>query len=98
MNGHDRHFRRIELDEDVVDADRGQRRQQMLDGLDRHFVARKARGQLDTRQIVHGGGHFVIAEVRTAEADAEIGRSRLEREIDFVAGMKADSHAGNLAT
>ena len=32
---HDRHFRRVQLDDDVVDAQADERRQQMLDRLDR---------------------------------------------------------------
>jgi len=39
-----------------------------------------------------------MPEIGSAETYAEIGRRGLEREIDFVAGVKADSYAGDLST
>ena len=70
----------------------------MLDRLDRHFVARQTRRQLNASQMMHRRRHFVVAEIGPAEPDAEIGRRRLQRKRDFVAGVKTDSDAGNLAT
>ena len=49
-------------------------------------------------RCVHRGRHFVIAQIGTAEPDAEIRRRGLERKVDLVAGVKTDSDAGNLAT
>jgi hypothetical protein len=42
--------------------------------------------------------HFVIAQIGPPKADAEVGRRRLEGEIDLAPGMKTDSGTGNLAT
>ena len=80
----------------MPDAD--QRRQQVLDRLDRHLVARQTRRELNARQVVHRRRHFVVPHVGPAEPDAEIGGRGLEREVDLVAGMKTDSDTGNLAT
>ena len=95
---HDRHFRRVELDNDVVDPHADERGKEMLDRLDRDFVARQAGRKLNPRQIVHGRGHFVIAQIDATEPDAEISRCRLEGEIDLVAGVKTDSVTRNLTT
>ena len=92
---HDRHFGRVELDDDVVDAHADERRQQMLDRFHRHLIARQARGELETRQMAHGRRQFEIAHVSAAEANAVIGWRRLERERDFAARMQADADAGN---
>jgi hypothetical protein len=45
----------VELDDHVVDTHADQRRQQMFDRLDRHFLARQPRRQLNARQVVHRG-------------------------------------------
>ena len=84
--------------EHVVDAHADERRQQMLDRLDRHFVARQPGRELNPGQVLHGRRHLVVAEVGPAEPDAEIGRRRLQRKVDLVAGVKTDSDTGNLAT
>ena len=78
---HDRHFRRVELDDDVVDAQADERGQQVLDRLDRDVVARQARRELNAGEMLHRGRHLVVAEIGAAEADAEIGRRRLQREM-----------------
>ena len=95
---HDRHFRRVQLDDDVVDPHADERREQMLDRLDRHFVARQAGRELNPRQVVHRRGHFVIAQIGATEPDAEISRCGFECEIDLDAGVKTDSVTRNLAT
>ena len=75
-----------------------ERRQQVLDRLDRHFVARQPGRQLDAGKVLHRRGHFEIAQICTAEADAEIRRRRLQREVDLVAGVETDPDAGDLPT
>ena len=49
-------------------------------------------------RLLHRGGHFEIAQIGPAEADAEVGGGWLEREIDLVAGMETDSDAGDRTT
>ncbi len=46
-------------------------------------------------KVRHVRGNLDAAEVDAAETNAVIGRRGLERERDFLAGMKADSGAGN---
>ncbi len=95
---HDRHFRRVQLDDDVVDAEADERGEQMLDRFDRHLVARETGRQLNAGKIVHGRRHLEIAEVGPAKTDAEVRRGGLERQIDLVTGVKPNSDAGNVAT
>jgi hypothetical protein len=45
--------------------------------------------------VRHGGRNLEPVEVRSLKTDAVIGWSGLQRQRDFVAGMKADSGAGN---
>ena len=61
------------------------------------LVARQPGRELDAAEVLHRGRHLVIAEVGAPETDAEVGRRRLERERDLVAGVKTDSDAGNLS-
>ena len=48
-------------------------------------------------RCVHRRRHFEIAQIGAAETDAEIGRRRLQRKRDLVAGVQTDSDAGNVA-
>jgi hypothetical protein len=90
---HDRHFRRVQLDDDVVDANADQGREQVLYRLDRDFVDRQTGCELDPRQVVHRGRYFVITQIGTPEADAEIRDSRFKCEVDLIAGVKTNSDA-----
>ena len=93
---HDRHFGVIELDDDVVDAEAAQRRQQMLDRLDRRFVGDEAGLELlAAAEVRDVSGNFDAAEVGALEANSVISRSRLERERHLLAGVKSDPGAGN---
>ena len=69
----------------------------MLDRFDRHLVVRQAGRQLNAREVMHGRRHFEVAEIGPAKPNAEIGRRRLEREIDLVAGVKTNSDAGDMS-
>ena len=70
----------------------------MLDGLDRHRLARQAGLILDAAEVRDRGRNLESAKVAALEPDAVVRRRRLERQRDFVAGMKADSGAGDGAT
>ena len=70
----------------------------MLDGLHGDIVPRQTRGQLNAGQMLNGGRYLVVAEIGPAEADPEIGRGRLQREMNLVAGVKADPHTGDWAS
>ena len=83
----------IELDDDVVDSERGEGAEQVLDRLDRHGLARQPGLILDAAQMRDRGGDFKPTEVRSLEADAVISGSRLQRQRHFVAGMKPDASA-----
>ena len=78
---------------------RGERREQMLDRLDRHRVAGQAGLVLDAAAKMRDGGrNLQAAKVAALEADPVVSRRRLERQGDLVAGMKADSGAGDGST
>ena len=55
-------------------------------------------GELDAAHVLHIGRHLVVAKVGPPEADAEVDRSRLQGQLNLVAGMKADSDTGNGST
>ena len=75
---HNRHFRRVQLDDRVVDAERRERRQQMLDGLDGDCLARQARGVLNPPQMRDGGRDFEAPQIRTLKPDPVIRGGGLE--------------------
>ena len=87
---HDRHFVVRELDDDVVDADADEGGEQMLDGLDRRAVFAEHRRVVDGRDVLDRRGNL-DANVGPPEDDAGIGRRRLERQRDFVAGVQVRS-------
>ena len=80
---------------DVVDAEADERGQQVLDRVDADRVARQAGRVVDAADVLDRRRHFEAAEVGAPEADAGIGGSRLEGKRDLVAGVKADSGAGD---
>jgi hypothetical protein len=95
---HDRHFRRVQLDQHVVDAEADERRQQVLNRFDRHLVARERRGQLNARQVLDVGRDLAVPQVGPAKADAEVRGGGLQRQLHLVAGMESDPDTGNRAT
>jgi len=95
---HDRHFRGVQLDDDVVDAHADKRRQQMLNRFDGYLIPRQPCGELDARQVVDGGRHLEIAEVGPTKTDPVVSRRRFQRKVDLVAGVKTDSDTGDGAT
>ncbi len=64
---HDRHFRCVQLDDDVVDAERGERGEQVLDGLDRDRFTREARGEPDAAEVRDGRGNLEPTQVGALE-------------------------------
>jgi hypothetical protein len=85
----------IQLDHGIVDRQRTERGQQMLDRLDRHGFASEAGLVLNAAEVRNGGGDLETPEVGSLEPDAVVCRSRLERQGDLVTGMKTDSSAGD---
>ena len=74
---HDRHFGVVELDEHVVDAQAAQRREQVLDGLDRRLAGDEARLQLlPAAEMGDVRGNLDAAEVGALEANSVVGWSR----------------------
>ena len=69
----------------------------MFDRLDGHLGVRQSRSQLNARQVVDRRGDLQAAQIGSAKANSEISWRRLEPEIDFVAGVKTYSDAGNMA-
>src|SRR4029079_8057390 len=95
---HDRHFRAVQLDDDVVDAERRQGGEQVLDRLHRHRFTSQSCRELNASKMRDRCRHFQPAEVGALETDAEVGRRGLERKRDLVAGMKTYSGTGDGAT
>ena len=50
---------------------------------------------LDAAEVRDGRRNLEAAEIGPLETDAVVGRSRLQRQRDLVAGMKSDSGAGD---
>ena len=63
----------------------------MLDGLDRDFLPGQPRRELNASQVVDRGRHLEVTDVGTAKSDAEVDARRLQRQGDFIAGVKTDS-------
>jgi hypothetical protein len=90
---HRRHFVAVELDDRVVDAAAGQRRHQMLDGLDLDAFAIRKNG---AQRGVDGVGPQRLdlgARVDPVEDDAGARRRGPQRHRDVRAAMKPDTAA-----
>ena len=97
---HDRHFRPVDLDDDVVDVEAAQRGQQMLGGR-----AQRAGGIAQHgREFGGGDGAHVGADLAldravggdALEHDTGIVVGRMQSECDGAAGMDADAGEGSL--
>ena len=75
---HDRHFRMVQFDDDVVDAERGERRQQVFDGFDRHGLTREAGLILNSPEVRDRRRNLQAPEIGALEPDAVVGRGWLE--------------------
>ena len=95
---HDRHFGRVQLDDRVVDTQGGERREQVLDCLNRDRLARQPGLILDPAEMSDRRGNFESAKIAALKPDAVVGRRGLQRQGDLVAGMKTNSGAGDGAS
>ena len=95
---HDRHFRRVQFDDDVVDPEADERRQQVFDRVDVDRVTGKARRVVDATDVADIGRYFEAAEIGTTETDSEVGRGGLEGERHLLARMETNPCAGNWST
>ena len=93
---HDRQFRRIDLDERIVDAESCKRRHQVFDRRNPH-LPRRQRGRhrriadvSDKSRNQHRRTH-----VYSTEYDSRIHRRRAQRHDDFLAGMHTDPGGTN---
>ena len=92
---HDRHFRPIDFDQAIIDAEAVQRGDQMLDRAD-HVLRAVAD---DGAKLGHGDFGPVgldapaaaVGQTATQEHEAGIGVGRIENEADRFAGMNADA-------
>ena len=92
---HDRHFRRVQLDGDVVDSKADEGSQQVLDGIDLNGVPHEARRVIDRADVIDLGRQLEAAEVQAPEPNPRTRRGRTEREGHFTARMEADARTGN---
>ena len=95
---HDRHFRMVQLDNRVVDAEGSERGEQVLNGFDGHGLARQAGLVLDPAKMRDGRRNLETPKIASLKPDAVVGGRRFERQSDLVAGMKTDSGAGDRST
>ena len=89
---HDRHFRRGQFDVGIVDAEAGQRRHQVFDGLHLGAIATQAGAQHGFADQVRIGRDFDHRlEVGAAEHDAGVDRCRAQGQEDLLAAMQTDA-------
>ena len=89
---HDRDLGAGDVDVQVVDAEAGERRHQVLDGGDRRAVALQRRRQprvADVPRVGRDGDRRL--EIDAMEDDAGVRRRRAQRELDARAGMQTDA-------
>ena len=88
----------VQFDDDVVDAESRERRQQVLDRLDRDRLAGQPGLVGNAAKVRDGRRDLQPSEVGALEPDAVIRRRRLQRQSDLVAGLTAYSGAGDAST
>ncbi len=92
---HDRHFRTVDLDQRIVDAEAGQRGEHMLGGRAQRPIGIAEHGrEFGGGDRAHIGAHFPIGTTLDAgahEADAVIRIGRVDREGDRQARMDPDA-------
>jgi hypothetical protein len=86
----------IEFNDNVVDADTDERSQQMFNGFDGRTVPAEDGRVMKRCHVLHGRRNL-DPQICTTKYNTGIGGRRLERQRNFIAGVEADSGAGNLA-
>ena len=88
----DGHFRRIQVDPGVVDAEAGECRHQVLDGANLDPRLFQARTHARIADHEGGGGNIDrFRQIGTPEDDPAVRRSRAESHVDLDAPMQADA-------
>jgi hypothetical protein len=93
----DRHFRTVHLDAHVVDPETHERRQQVLDGPDRHAVLAERR-RVILRADVGERCRDLDADVGPGEADAVLGGGREQAQAHGAPAVEPDPGACDLAS
>ncbi len=89
---HDRDLRTGDIDVQVVDAQSGECRHQVLDGGNRGAVARKRRGQPRIAHVQRVGGDGDRAgEIHAMEHDSRVRRRRAKDDFDPGPGVETDA-------
>ncbi len=91
---HDRHFRPIDIDDDIVDLGAGERRHEMLDGADRRPLAiaeRRAQRRIDDVFPACDDLDPATELIGPAKENAAIRRCRMQRDRRLYPGMEADA-------
>ena len=84
----------VDLDAAVVDAHAGERREDVLDGVDAGLAEGEVGGEGGVGDVL-GAGRDLGAEVHANEADAAVGRGRGERQRCGPPGVEAHPRAGH---
>ena len=98
---HDRHFRPVNLDHDVVDVERAERRHEVLDGGDRRTRRADRGAEIGGVDVGELRGDFPIApggDIGAEESDAGIGLGGMESYRDIAAAVHPDARNGSSPT
>ena len=99
---HDRHFRPVDLDDDVVDVEAAQRGQQMLGGrAQRPGGVAQNGGEFGGGDRAHVGADFALDRAVGGDAlkdDAGIVVGRIQGQRNGTTGMNADAGNGDFVT
>ena len=87
---HDRHLGLIQLDHDVVDPQADERREQVLDGLDRRVVPGQTGRVMYAGHTVDPGGNLQTAQIEPLEDYAVVDGRRLEAQRPLLPGVKTN--------
>ena len=92
----DRHLVRVEVDFGIVDARAAQGGEQVLGGGNPGGAHADGGGQGGIHHLLDpGGDDRLTGQVGAEEADAAVGRCRLDRQVHGAAGVQADAAAAD---
>src|ERR1035437_1009584 len=93
-----RQLKIVQLDDGIVDADAGKRREQVLGGGDEHALFHQAGGVTDAGNVASAGFDGEAVEIGAVEYDSRSRRRRQNPQADGSAAMETDSSAGHRGT
>src|SRR6185312_3765499 len=93
---HDRHFRRGKIHVGIVDAQTGDRRQQMLDRGDAYIALDQGCGKTGIANVLATGADLDrLVQIDAAEHDTGVDRGGTQGHVDLFTGVKTDARRAN---